>query len=111
MSLLTISLSSSALQSSDRFPCCVIFSDMWETSVDTNSLTEAKDADTTDARILAAEELVDNRSPTKKKNQAALQFFFFLKKVPLWVGTLLLLITLLPGSPLIIPDTLLLVQL
>lgn len=39
---------------------------MEETSVDTNSLTEARDADTTDARILAAEELVDKMSPTKE---------------------------------------------
>lgn len=39
---------------------------MRETSVDTNSLTEAKDDDTTDARILAAEELVDRRSPMKE---------------------------------------------
>lgn len=66
MNILTINLSSSALQSSDRFSCCVIFSDMRETSVDTNSLTEAKDDDTTDARILAAEELVDRRSPMKE---------------------------------------------
>lgn len=64
--LLTINLRSSALQLSDRFSCCNIFSDREETSVDTSSLTEAKDADTTDARILAAEELVDKMSPTKE---------------------------------------------
>lgn len=39
---------------------------MCETLVDTNSLREAKDADTTDARISAVEELVDRRSPTKE---------------------------------------------
>lgn len=77
MNLLTISLSSSALQSSDRFSCCVIFSDRWETSVDTNSLTEAKDADTTDVRILAAEELVDRSSPTKEIKKRYNLFFFF----------------------------------
>lgn len=64
--VLTINLSSSALQSSDRFSCCVTFSDMWETSVDTSSLREAKDADTIDARISAVEELVHRRSPTKE---------------------------------------------
>lgn len=39
---------------------------MQETSVDTNFLREAKDADTTDVRILAAEELVDKMSPRKE---------------------------------------------
>lgn len=39
---------------------------MQETSVDTNSLREAKDADTTDVRILDAEEVVDKMSSAKE---------------------------------------------